>query len=239
MLGLIVELIISWLILWLFSKKDLLALGIAPTKSRLLNLCFGLLIAAVCGSIYYLSFVFFTTNNWTLNHAFTGQKFLSSTWWTLQSVLFEELIFRGALLFILIQKIGIKMACLFSAICFGIYHWFSFGVLGNPIQMAMSFLLTGFWGAMFAFAFAKTKSLYLPIGLHFGWNFLTTVVFSQGPLGKQLFILQGNQNMNEFLSILMLSFQLLAVPLITYWYLNLISRKDLSWNRKTIGIAWF
>ncbi|WP_189603592.1 hypothetical protein [Salinimicrobium marinum] len=31
-------------------------------------------------------------------------------------------------------------------------------------------------------------SLYLPIGLHFGWNLVTITIFSQGPSGDQLLI---------------------------------------------------
>lgn len=226
MLGLIIEVIISWLLLWIFFKKDLMVLGIVPTQSRILNFFFGILIAAVCCTLYYLSFSFFTANKWTLNNEYTEQKLLASSWWTLKSVLFEELIFRGALLYILIQKFSVKTACLTSAICFGVYHWFTFGVLGNPLQMAMVFIMTGIWGAMFAIAFARTKSLYLPIGLHFGWNFISTVIFSQGSLGNQFFILTGGQNLSEVLSAVVLIFQLLAVPVITYLYLNLLEKKQ-------------
>lgn len=225
MYGLIVEIIVSWLLLWIFFQESLLVLGIAPTLGRLSNLFFGILIAAVCCTLYYLSFVFFTTNKWTLNPAFTGQKLLASSWWTIQSVLFEELIFRGALLYLLIKKLGVRTACIISAICFGVYHWFTFGALGNPMQMVFIFILTGIWGAMFAMAFAKTKSLYLPIGLHLGWNFISTVVFSQGPLKNQLLVMSGEQNMSEVLSVVVIVFQVLAVPVITYYYLNLLTKK--------------
>ena len=37
MIGLSVELIISWLLLWFFERKSLLALGIIPTKKWLLS----------------------------------------------------------------------------------------------------------------------------------------------------------------------------------------------------------
>ena len=226
MLGLIVELIISWLLLWIFFKQSLLVLGIIPTQSRLFNLFFGFLIAATCCTVYYLSFTFLTTNNWTVNSEFTGHKLLASSWWTLNSVLYEELIFRGALLYILIKKFGIKTACIISAICFGVYHWFTSGTMGNPLQMTFVFVMTGIWGLMFAMAFAGTKSLYLPIGLHFGWNLISTVIFSQGPLGNQLLIISGEQKLGGALSITVFIFQLFAVPIITYWYLRLLSKKQ-------------
>lgn len=226
MAGLMVELIISWLLLWVFCKRNLLALGIAPNKSRLFQVFFGFLLAAAFCTVYYLSFTVFAHYHWSLNDSFIGSKLLSGSWWTLNSVLYEELIFRGALLYILIEKFGIKTACITSAICFGVYHWFTMGGLGNPVQMAFVFLMTAVWGAMFAIAFAKTRSLYLPVGIHFGWNFISTVIFSQGPLGDQLLTGSGEQQLGGTLSILVTLFQLLAVPLIVFWYLKVLSKKQ-------------
>ena len=220
MAGIIVELIISWLLLWFIYKKHLTALGIVPSTSRFLNLLFGFLTAAICCAIYFMSFTVFSNNRWSVNPAFTVQKMAASSWWTLISVLYEELIFRGALLFIAIRKFGIKIACIVSAISFGVYHWFSMGALGNPIQMVIIFCMTGIWGFMFAMAFAKTKSLYLPIGLHFGWNLISTVVFSHGPLGNQLLISSGGQKLGVILSTLVFLFQVFAVPIMVYWYLK-------------------
>src|SRR6185295_22522 len=110
MAGLLIELVISWLVLWFFDKKNLLALGISPTKSRLGNLFFGFFTAAICCAIYYLSITAFSNNSWKLNEGFTAQTFAAGSWWTLNSVLFEELIFRGALLYIAVQKFGTKTA---------------------------------------------------------------------------------------------------------------------------------
>lgn len=162
MLGIIVELAISWLLLWLIEKQNLSALGFAPAAVRLQDLIFGFLISGAVGCIYHLSTTFFVANSWTTNNQFTAGEFWGSVWWILRSVLYEELIFRGALLYIAIKKIGANKACILSAVCFGVYHWFSFGALGDIVQMILVLVMTGIAGLMFAFAFAKTKSLYLP-----------------------------------------------------------------------------
>jgi membrane protease YdiL (CAAX protease family) len=225
MLGLLIELVINWILLWVVCKKNLAVLGIMPSMKRFTNLFIGFLIAAVCCTIYYLSFTVFAGNSWVFNKGFTIHSMAGSAWWTLRSVLFEELIFRAALLYIAIQKLGTKTACIISAVAFGVYHWFSQGAFGNPVQMIFLFGMTAIWGFMFAIAFSTTKSLYLPIGLHFGWNLISTVVFSQGPLGNQLLISSGGQKLGEALSVVFFLFQVFSVPLIIYWYLKRFSIK--------------
>ena len=221
MIGILIQLTVSWLILWLVDKKDLNILGLKPTTDRLLNFIFGLILSATIYTIYSLTTTSLTDNDWTINNDFSVKDFLSSTWWTIKSVIFEELIFRGALLYILIQKTNERIACLVSAIAFGIYHWFSFGVLGNPVQMIYVFVSTGIWGLMFAYAFSRTKSLYLPTGLHLGWNLFNIVVFSQGPLGHQFLINSNNgQLLTGLPSIGLQLFQLFGLPIIVYIFLK-------------------
>ena len=71
---------------------------------------------------------------------------------------------------------------------FGIYHGFSYGILGNPVMMAFVMELTGAFGQMLALAYATAKSIALPIGLHLGWNLVPYVGSSVGPLGPGLFV---------------------------------------------------
>ncbi len=228
MVGIIVELIISWLLLWLICKKHLSILGFRLTKSRVTDLGVGLLIAASCCTLYQIMTTAFINNSWVLNKQVTGKSILESSRWTLVSVLYEELIFRGALLYIAIKKLGVTKACILSAAGFGIYHWFTFNVFGNPFMMGITFLMTAIVGLSWAFAFAETGSLYLPIGLHFGWNLFYTVVFSNGPLGQAIL---GRSNGNQpqgILSLLVFLFQVFALPLLTFWYLNRLRKTKTS-----------
>jgi len=226
MIGIIVELIFSWLILWFIEKKHLSALGLTPTKNRTIHLMVGLLLAGSCCLIYNIATVAFVNNGWTLNNQISTEKILASSWWVLKSVLFEELIFRGALLYIAIKRLGMLKACLLSAVCFGIYHWFSYNAFSNVAQMIIIFFMTAIAGLMFACSFAKTNSLYLPIGLHFGWNFVSTVVFSNGPFGTQLFTKINNEQPHGVLSLLFFLFQVFALPAFTFWYLRRLSKRQ-------------
>ncbi len=232
MIGIIAELIISWLLLWFIVKKNLSVLGFKPSRNRIIQLFAGILLAAICCIIYHVTSKISANNSWELNQQISFRALLPGLWWVLKSVLFEELIFRGALLYIAIEKLGIKKACLFSAICFGVYHWFSYNAFGNPFQMAIIFVMTAVFGYMLAYAFAVTKSLYLPIGLHLGWNLFNIIVFSNGPLGNQILI-KANENKPEgILSLVIFLFQIFGLPLLAFWYLRYLKAKDEMEHKK-------
>ena len=226
MAGIIVELIISWLLLWFICKKHLSVLGFRPTKMRVTNFGVGLLIAASCCTLYQIMTTAFINNSWVLNKQVTEKTILESSRWTVISVLYEELIFRGALLYIAIKKLGVTKACLISAVGFGIYHWFTFNVFGNPLMMIITFVMTAIVGLSWAFAFAKTGSLYLPIGLHIGWNLFCTIVFSNGNFGEAIFVRTNGNQLQGVLSLLVFLFQVFALPILTFWYLRRFSKKE-------------
>jgi hypothetical protein len=225
MLGIIVALLISWGLLWLVAKKHLTVLGIVPDTKRIRILGSAVLLSAVCCTVYHLLRTLFIDNSWYYNRSYTFSSFLQSCWWVLKSVLFEELLFRGALLFIAIQKWGVKKACLFSAATFGIYHWFSYSAFGNPAQMAITFLMTGIFGYVLAMAFAKTGSLYLPVGLHLGWNLANIILFSNGPLGHQMMVRVNNVQLQGLPSLGVFLFQALALPVLTLVYLQFFVKR--------------
>jgi membrane protease YdiL (CAAX protease family) len=220
MIGLITELVVSWILLWLFNKSNLLVLGLKPSKKRILDFTFGLISSSIlCGLSFYLVAKISNTKL-DVNPNFTAKTFFNSTFWMLKSVLGEEFLFRGALLYIGIKKLGLKNACILSSIAFGVYHWFSYGIFGNIPQMIYIFILTGIGGLLFAFSFARTKSMWLPIGLHLGWNLISVVVFSQGPLGNQMLISSGGHRIEGIWSTFFFIYQIATLPLVTYLYLR-------------------
>ena len=151
---------------------------------------------------------------------------LAGSFWVLRAVVLEELVFRGALLFMLIKSIGAIRACLLSSLVFGVYHWFSYEVFGERlILMVYILLVTGSGGWMFSYAFAKTRSLYAPTGLHLGWNLVAAVVFSSGPIGSQLLLQKGEAvEWNEWVTLLFFSLQAIVAPGLVTWYLARVYR---------------
>lgn len=186
MVGIII-IAITYLLLRI-EKCSLKVLGFNKPLQRTSEFVTGFLLAGSVAATQYLLIAHFSDFNWVLNPELSWGQALDSIRWNINSVLFEELLFRGYLLYKAIEWLGARKGCFLSAVAFGIYHWFSYGVIGNLVQMVYVFLLTGMYGLMLAYAFERTKSIALPIALHLGWNLVAIFVFSNGPIGKQLLV---------------------------------------------------
>jgi len=101
----------------------------------------------------------------------------------LDSVVYEELLFRGCLLHRAVRWLGPWRAVWLDAAAFGIHHWLSDGVLGQPVAMAYVLVITGAMGLMLARAFTTTGAIAALPGMHLGRNAVTRLLFSAGPLG--------------------------------------------------------
>ncbi len=236
MIGIIVQLAVSWLIMWWYEKGNLGSLGLMPTKKRLANFALFFIVTALCAFSGFLLRMVIAKQSWVLNPDANATLILRGAWFTLKSVLFEELIFRGVLLYILIKKLGMVKAIIISAIAFGIYHWFSHELWGNPLQMAIEFLITGIMGLVLAYGYAKTFSLYIPIAIHLGWNILQMVVFSGNTIGQQLYVevLPAPVVNLSYFSY----FTMLLLPVFSCWIINgfLLSRHKQVQYGKVCGV---
>lgn len=215
MIGIIVLLALSWAALYIFKRKSLLALGFTPPGQRLGLFITGFLFTAILCAAFRWLLVFLQSGSWSLNENASASLILNAFWWDFKSVLTEELVFRGALLYLVMQWLGEKKAILISALAFGVYHWFSTGVFGNLVPMVFILIGTGFIGYAWAYAFARTGSMLLPFGFHLGWNFTFNTIFSQGPLGELLLVSNIAEANSGWVSLLELSSWLFIVPLLT------------------------
>ncbi|XVJ67264.1 MAG: CPBP family intramembrane metalloprotease [Lacibacter sp.] len=223
MLGIIFQLAISWLIIWIYEKGNLSFLGFYPTKKRILDFILFFLITAFCCSSGFFLRMYFGKEVWNRNESLTTMIALNAIWWNIKSVLFEELIFRGVLFYILIKKLGVSKAIIISSIAFGIYHWFSQEVFGQPVQMAITFLLTGIMGALYAYGYTKSFSLFIPCALHLGWNLTQGFIFSQGPIGKGMFVPAKEQPVVNVSYLIY--FTILLTPILSTWIINFLILK--------------
>jgi membrane protease YdiL (CAAX protease family) len=187
MLGLLVIVLVSWGLLYFIEKEHLDAIGIIPFPKRIVQFLVGLVVIVIL----------------TLTNLYIQTKTESITWkshpvdyailwdalvYHLKSTLTEDLVFRGVILYILIKRIGVNKALLLSTAAFGLYHWFSYGILNERwMLLAYVFLITGLNGYVWAYSFYKTRSIFLPLAFHLGSNFTMSCFLESQPYGELLF----------------------------------------------------
>ena len=189
MLQLIGLLAISWLLLWAFEKKGLGVLGLTPTLKRSKYFLLLLITSAVVSVSAYLLRMYFVKEVYALAPSLTLESVLQESWYQVRTVLTEELLCRGALLYILIRRIGRRNAVVVSSVLFALLHWMNAGVFGNLVQMIVVFSFTFTMGLLLAYAYARTFSILLPFAIHFGWNYVQNFVFPDSASGQHLFTL--------------------------------------------------
>lgn len=104
----------------------------------------------------------------------------------------EEMLFHGYAFQSLIRRLGGFATILPAAVLFGLAH------MDNPNANWLGIGNTMLWGVLFGYAYLRTTALWLPIGLHFGWNFVLPLFganlsgFTMGVTGYTLQWKAGN-----------------------------------------------
>lgn len=187
MLGLLVIIMISWMLLHFCEKKNIDALGIIPNRKRISQFLLGFLVISIITLMNIYVETLILKVEWKLN-VISCSKILKAFFYHLKSALTEDLVFRGAILYILMTRLGARWAIWISAIVFGIYHWFSYGIIGErSILLAYVLLVTGFTGYVWSYTFFKTKSVMMGLGFHLGVNLINSCFFESQPYGQLLF----------------------------------------------------
>jgi membrane protease YdiL (CAAX protease family) len=216
------------------DKNSMGSLGLVFDKYALLDVLAGVLNSALLMTAVYFSML------WTGLIEFNG-----FTWWTTEApgavsfsvavipiilvvaykltivAWWEELVFRGYFFQNLVEGAGLKWAIVISSLVFGFGH----GI--NPDATILSSVLIALITPQLIYAYLKTGQLWLPMGLHLGWNFFQASVFgfaasgqdspsliSQSPVGPEW--LSGGAFGAEG-SILIVPFTALSYVLIHFW----------------------
>jgi hypothetical protein len=93
---------------------------------------------------------------------------------------FEEVVFRGYAFQRLVDSLRPWGAVLALSALFGAGH------IGNPESSALSTANTVLAGILLSLAYLKTRALWLPIALHWAWNFLMGPVLGMAVSGNRI-----------------------------------------------------
>ncbi|MBI4317424.1 MAG: CPBP family intramembrane metalloprotease [Chloroflexi bacterium] len=112
-----------------------------------------------------------------------------SLWQFVVVAINEETMSRGYILQNLEEDWGVKVAVVSSSVVFGLLH------SANPNVSALALFNLFVAGLLFAYGYTATRQLWLPIALHFSWNFFQGPVFGfpvSGGAGQGLLVTSVN-----------------------------------------------
>ncbi len=150
----------------IFDRRPLTDIGLRISGASGRNFGLGLLLGGGAAALMLLAPLLAGTG-----HIITKPA-SGFTWWSLGfymvallvAAIGEEMIFRGYAFQLLVEKIGPFATVLPVAVLFGLAHG------SNPYASTLGIFNTILWGILLGYAFLRSHDLWLPIGLHYGWN---------------------------------------------------------------------
>ncbi len=165
--GFLSTLAVTFLFRRLLDGKTLRSLGFERRPGWQREIAFGLVIgAALMEGVFLIQWI----AGWLSVQGFTppAQALTALLWMTpglIPAAAQEELVFRGYFFQNLREAFGTVAAVALSSLLFGLFH----GANPNVTWLALVNLVLA--GLLFAVAYIVTGNLWLPIALHFAWNF--------------------------------------------------------------------
>ncbi len=165
--GLVAAFFANWLALRIFEDRHVLELGLWWNRTSAANLAWGFAGGAgsaclVLAPPLALGMVHFVP---TPQEPSTFGTLVFVTILLAAGVAGEELFFRGYGFQHLLATIGPYATVLPVGVVFALLHG------SNPSFNSIALANTAGFGILFGYAYLRSRDLWLPMGLHFGWNF--------------------------------------------------------------------
>lgn len=164
-----------------FKKYDKRIITEFSTKGIVKNISFGVLMSFILQS---LTIFVMSLNGYYSIVNINPISFIVIPFAIMFTVaIIEEILVRGIIFRILEEKLGSYISLSISSLLFGIFH------LANAHSTFLSSLCITTAGFLFGAAFIYSRNLWLPIALHFAWNFTQSGIFGA--------ITSGNEKTNS------------------------------------------
>lgn len=160
-----------------FKKYDKRALTEFSVNGLAKNLTIGILIGFVLQSFTIL--VMYLNGNYSVVNINPVSFILIPFAIMFTVAIIEEILVRGIIFRILEEKLGSYISLTISSVLFGIFH------LANPHGTLISGICITTAGFMLAAAFIYSRNLWMPIALHFAWNFTQSGIFGAITSGNE------------------------------------------------------
>ncbi|WDF59889.1 type II CAAX endopeptidase family protein [Flavobacterium sp. KACC 22758] len=160
-----------------FKKYDKRAITEFSVNGLAKNLTIGILIGFVLQSFTIL--VMYLNGNYSVVNINPVSFILIPFAIMFTVAIIEEILVRGIIFRILEEKLGSYISLTISSVLFGIFH------LANPHGTLISGICITTAGFMLGAAFIYSRNLWMPIALHFAWNFTQSGIFGAITSGNE------------------------------------------------------
>src|SRR5215470_20087545 len=140
------------------------------SRFRIVLLPLGILIGVIWFGL--LIAMLYASGHYQINGLAFPNRLVSAVIFAIGTAIWEEVTFRGLLFRVTEQTFGTWVGVALSAVAFGALHG-----LNPNASLAASIAIILESGLLLAAAYFATRTLWLPIGLHFGWNFAEDFIF--------------------------------------------------------------
>jgi len=165
--------IVIFILLKVLDNKGLKDIGFNSISENRFELLCGLILGAVSMTIVFI--LLLVSNNIVLSNSLIKPNFSSSILIGIPLFILvaisEETICRGYILNILNQMEKPWLSVVMSSAIFAVMH------IANPNAKLVGILNIFLVGLLFSFMYIRTKSLWMPIGYHFTWNYFQGNIF--------------------------------------------------------------
>jgi len=175
--GIIASSFVAFTYIFFYKKYEKREIGEFSSKGLLKNTILGVLIGTTVQGLTIIVIYFW--GNFQIISVNPFSSIITPFAIAFSVAIFEEILLRGIIFRIVEEKLGSYISFAISAIIFGAVH------LLNPDSSVISSICIGIVGFVFGASYIYSRSLWLPIAIHFSWNFVQSGIFGAITSGNE------------------------------------------------------
>jgi membrane protease YdiL (CAAX protease family) len=219
---------VSLVLTWLFAKAEglkLMSFHLLPVKKdHWVHLGIGTLLGIILLLVTTIVTIYLTGGTWKVNHDYRLVFFIFGFIACLLSAYIQEFVFRGYPYQTLLKSYNFWISQLVIAIPFGLMHVNA----SMSVESVLTVMLTtGLGSLLFGLAYAITRNLMFPVGIHFGWNFMQTLFPRiSDNTSRGMILIDTNRVAHPFLQVVAPYLLIISITIISMYgmYRNTINR---------------